>query len=93
MDTLQNMMKIFLASVLSLGTTVSLLAEETVIDKIFENALHSDVAYEHLRILCETTEGRLSGTPEAAAAVEFTRQIMEGMDLDSVYLQEVMVPT
>ncbi len=92
MDTLQNIMKIFFALVLSVVMTVSLLAEETVIDKIFENALHSHVAYENLRILCKTTEGRLAGTPEAAAAVEFTRQIMEGMDLDSVYLQEVMVP-
>jgi len=42
--------------------------------------------------LCETTEGRISGSPAAAAAVEFTRQIMENMDLDSVYLQEMMVP-
>ncbi len=92
MNILQNMMKIFFALVLSVGMTASLLAEEKVTDKIFENALHSDVAYENLRILCEATEGRLAGTPEAAAAVEFTRQIMEGMDLDSVYLQEVMVP-
>ncbi len=67
-------------------------SHDNVIRAIFENALNSDVAYENLRILCETTEGRISGTPEAAAAVEFTRQIMAGMDLDSVYLQEVMVP-
>lgn len=70
----------------------SLFASEEVISEIFENALHSHEAYENLRILCEKTEGRLAGTPEAAAAVEFTRQIMEGMELDSVYLQEVMVP-
>ncbi len=67
-------------------------AQQDLVDRIFSNALASDVAYENLRILCETTEGRISGTPEAAAAVEFTRQIMAGMDLDSVYLQEVMVP-
>ena len=65
---------------------------EQVVGEIFENALNSDVAYENLRILCETTEGRIAGTPEAAAAVEFTRQIMDHMGLDSVYLQEVMVP-
>ncbi len=67
-------------------------SNEKVVRHIFENALHSDVAYKNLHILCETTEGRIAGTPEAAAAVEFTRQIMAGMDLDSVYLQEVMVP-
>ncbi|MDR4987745.1 MAG: M20/M25/M40 family metallo-hydrolase [Bacteroidales bacterium] len=67
-------------------------SHDEVVDRIFMNALDSYVAYEHLRILCETTEGRISGTPEAAAAVEFTYQIMAAMDLDSVYLQEVMVP-
>ncbi len=86
------MTKMFLSLVLSLLMMPSLIAKEEVIREIFANALHSHVAYENLRILCETTEGRLSGTPEAAAAVEFTRQVMAGMDLDSVYLQEVMVP-
>jgi len=72
---------------------VSLLqAQQQTVEAIFSNAMRSDVAYENLRVLCETTEGRISGTPEAAAAVEFTRQIMLEMDLDSVYLQEVMVP-
>ncbi len=67
-------------------------SQEETVSAIFENALNSKVAYENLRILCETTEGRISGSPAAAAAVEFTRQIMENMDIDSVYLQEMMVP-
>lgn len=67
-------------------------AQEEVISAIFSNALNSDVAYENLRVLCETTEGRISGTPAAAAAVEFTYRIMADMELDSVYLQPVMVP-
>lgn len=66
--------------------------QEKVIQALFEEALSSDIAYENLRVLTQKTAGRISGTPEAAAAVELTRQIMEGMDLDSVYLQEVMVP-
>ena len=65
--------------------------EETVSD-IFTNALNSHVAYENLRVLCETTEGRIAGSPAAAAAVEYTRQIMENMELDTVYLQEMTVP-
>lgn len=85
------MTRVSLLLVFSLMMSPSLPAKEDVIRDIFQNALHSEVAYENLRILCETTEGRLAGTPEAAAAVEFTRQIMAGMDLDSVYLQEVMV--
>jgi carboxypeptidase Q len=69
-----------------------LFAQEQTIEAIFSNALNSYVAYENLRVLCETTEGRIAGTPAAAAAVEFTKQIMDQMDLDSVYLQELMVP-
>jgi carboxypeptidase Q len=63
-----------------------------VVEAIFSNALTSHVAYENLRILCATTEGRIAGSPAAAAAVEFTRQIMDNMGLDSVYLQELTVP-
>ncbi len=80
---------LFSATIITLGTVN---AQEEVVSAIFSNALNSDVAYENLRILCETTEGRISGSPAAAAAVEFTRQIMENMGLDSVYLQEMMVP-
>jgi carboxypeptidase Q len=67
-------------------------AQHPTVDAIFKNALNSNVAYENLRVLCETTEGRISGTPAAAAAVEFTRQIMDQMGLDTVYLQEMTVP-
>jgi carboxypeptidase Q len=67
-------------------------SQEKVLEAIFSEALTSRIAYENLRILCETTEGRISGSPAAAAAVEFTRQIMENMDLDTVYLQEMTVP-
>ncbi len=85
------MPKYFIALLFAL-TSLHVYGQQKVIDAIFSNALASEVAYENLRILCETTEGRISGTPEAAAAVEFTRQIMASMDLDSVYLQEVWVP-
>ena len=67
-------------------------AQEETVGAIFSNALNSETAFENLRILCETTEGRIAGSPAAAAAVEFTRQIMEDMDLDTVYLQEMKVP-
>ena len=65
--------------------------DSLLLRKIFDEALSSDIAYENLRWLCKNTEGRIAGTPEAAAAVEFTRQVMLEMDLDTVYLQELMV--
>lgn len=80
---------LFMVMIMAKGIALS---HEDVIEAIFENALNSDVAYENLRVLCETTEGRISGSPAAAAAVEFTRQIMENMDLDSVWLQPMLVP-
>jgi hypothetical protein len=65
--------------------------DSLIISHIFREALTSREAYENLRYLCKECKGRIAGTPEAAKAVEFTRQVMLDMDLDSVYLQELMV--
>jgi hypothetical protein len=65
--------------------------DSIVIRRIFDEALTSREAYENLRWLCKNTKGRIAGTPAAAAAVEFTRQVMLDMDLDTVYLQELKV--
>jgi len=66
-------------------------AEADLIRKVFNEALTSYEAYHHLEWLCKNTAGRICGRPEAAEAVEFTRQVMAGMKLDSVWLQPVMV--
>jgi carboxypeptidase Q len=86
---MQKLLIIFTVAALGLQTSFS---QQSTIDSIFINALNSSVAYENLRVLCETTEGRIAGSPAAAAAVEYTRQIMQQMNLDSVYLQEMTVP-
>ena len=65
--------------------------DSLMVSKIFKEALTSREAYENLRYLCKECEGRIAGTPEAAKAVEYTRQVMLDMDLDSVYLQKLMV--
>jgi carboxypeptidase Q len=61
------------------------------IRKIFNEALISYEAYDQLEWLCKNTAGRICGRPETAAAVEYTRQVMSGMGLDSVWLQPLMV--
>lgn len=66
--------------------------DSVTIKKIYDNALTSYESYENLRYLTKNIGARLSGSPQAAAAVEWSRQVMEKMDLDTVYLQEVMVP-
>lgn len=66
-------------------------AEADLIRKVFHEALTSYEAYHNLEWLCKNTAGRICGRPEAAEAVEFTHQILLGMNLDSVWLQPVMV--
>jgi len=61
------------------------------VKQVFTEALGDYEAYENLRYLCKNTAGRICGTQEAAAAVEFTYQTMRNMDFDTVYLQETIV--
>lgn len=73
----------------------SLLAQDKtdteVLRALYEEALSSREAYENLEWLCKNTKGRICGTPEAAAAVEFTYQTMLKMGLDKVWKQDCMV--
>jgi carboxypeptidase Q len=66
--------------------------DSAVINNLFQEALSSDIAYENLRYLCEHIGPRLCGSSQAAAAVEYTKQILEKMGLDTVCLQNVEVP-
>lgn len=78
---------------LLLFTPLFLVAQyEETIKKIYDEALTNGRVYEDLRVLCKDIGSRLSGSPEAAAAVEYTRQLMESYGFDTVYLQPVMVP-
>lgn len=67
-------------------------SQQAKVDSIFTEALSSDIAYENLRLLCETTEGRIAGSMASLKAVDLTQRMMEGMGLDSVYRQEILVP-
>lgn len=66
--------------------------DETVIKSIFDEALSKGESYEMLTQLCTRVGARLSGSPGAAAAVEWGRHTMDDLDFDSVWLQPVMVP-
>lgn len=65
---------------------------EAQLKKIYDTELSSGHTYENLRYLCKEIGNRLSGSPGAAAAVEWTKQLMENYGFDTVYLQPVMVP-
>lgn len=67
-------------------------SDSAVIKQFYDNALTSTKSYEDLRYLTKNIGARLSGSPQAAAAVEWGKQVMDRMGLDRVYVQEVMVP-
>lgn len=82
--------------ILLMGLTLPVLsqsqADQAMVKKIFDEALENGESYDMLRYLTKRIGGRLSGSPEAAAAVEWSRQQMETYGFDRVFLQEVMVP-
>jgi len=66
--------------------------EAEILKTFFDEALSDRTAYENLRILCKNHKGRITGSPETEAAVQFTFELMKNMELDSVFKQAVMVP-
>ena len=66
-------------------------SDSIIVKKIFDEALSSNVAYNNLNYLCTKIGGRICGSPQAAKAVDWSKQVMQGMGLDSVYLQELKV--
>ncbi|MFM8348061.1 MAG: M20/M25/M40 family metallo-hydrolase, partial [Bacteroidota bacterium] len=67
-------------------------ADEAAIRRIYDEALARGKSYELLEHLTTKVGARLSGSPGAAAAVEWSRQVMTELGFDSVWLQPVMVP-
>ena len=66
--------------------------DSVVIKKLFNEALSNSVAYKNLDELVTKIGGRLSGSPEAAKAVEWAKEKMKEAGADKVWLQEVWVP-
>lgn len=62
------------------------------IKTIYDEALARGASYEMLRELTTKAPARLSGSPNAAAAVEWSRNAMKQFGFDSVWLQPVLVP-
>lgn len=65
--------------------------DESAIKQIFDKALVDGKSYAWLHYLTTAVGARLSGSPGAAAGVEWSRHELESV-ADSVWLQPVMVP-
>jgi len=66
--------------------------DENTIRVLFDAALAKGESYQMLEHLTGRIGPRLSGSPGAAAAVEWARHVMQEYGFDSVWLQPVMVP-
>lgn len=66
--------------------------DSLMIRKIFTEALTRGKSYSNLDYLSNKIGARLSGSPAAAKAVEWTRLAMKEAGADTVFLQECMVP-
>lgn len=91
---LQTMKNIAIVA-LFLFFSISTLAQNedaAVVRKIFDESLENGKAYEELKVLCKTIGNRLSGSPQAAAAVNWAVVAMKSFNADTVFKQDVMVP-
>src|ERR1700761_5309331 len=60
--------------------------------KISDEIMLHGTCYENLRVLCKTIGNRISGSPEAARAVQWGERTMKATGADNVYLQPADVP-
>ncbi|MDC1493054.1 M20/M25/M40 family metallo-hydrolase [Flavobacteriaceae bacterium] len=66
--------------------------DEVIISNIYENSLINGQSYSWLEHLSNNIGSRLSGSLGAEKAVEWTKEELEKLGLDKVWLQPVMVP-
>jgi len=66
--------------------------EEQVIKQIYDTTLTNSKCYSWLDYLSNTIGGRLSGSANAEKGVIYTKDQLDKLGLDRVFLQEVMVP-
>ncbi|SKC39109.1 M28 family peptidase [Ohtaekwangia koreensis] len=86
-------MRVFLVLLFGMGCipAFSQSADESAIRQIYSEELSRGRSYQMLEYLTTEIGARLSGSPSAAAAVEWGRHEMQNFS-DSVFLQPVMVP-
>ena len=78
--------------VLNFQTSYSQNTDSLIIRKIFDQALTKSQCYQTLTDLTTQIGGRLSGSPQAAQAVDFMKKVLDQNAFDSVWLQPCYVP-
>lgn len=83
--------KILLLGIFMLSLTAQA-QDSLLLRKIYDEALVNGQSYENLRFLCKQIGPRLSGSPQAQTAVDWSKSLMQKYGFDKVFLQECMVP-
>lgn len=84
--------RLFLSFLFFLFVSLAEAQDTLTIRNIYDFALKQGKCYSWLDFLSNRIGGRLSGSPEAAQAVNYVRMEMVKLNPDEVQLQEVMVP-
>jgi hypothetical protein len=79
-------------TLLPLLATAQNKTDSTFIKNISDNILVKGTAYENLRYLTKQIGGRLAGSSQFTKAVQWGKEIMQGMGADTVFLQECTMP-
>lgn len=75
-----------------LQAQVNFKEDSAFIKQIFNLALTKPECYSNLEHLCKDIGHRISGSPQAEKAVDYTYNVMQKTGFDSVFKQDVMVP-
>ncbi len=66
--------------------------DSVFIRNLFNTALTKADCYDNLGVLCKTIGNRISGSPQAEKAVDYTYKLFNSYAFDTVFKQDVMVP-
>ncbi|WP_164122204.1 MULTISPECIES: M20/M25/M40 family metallo-hydrolase [Sphingobacterium] len=66
--------------------------DSVMISRIYHQSFFKGEAYANLRYLTKDIGHRIAGSPQAAAAVQWSKKLMQELPFDKVYLQDVKVP-
>jgi carboxypeptidase Q len=66
--------------------------DSVMLDKIYHESFYNGKAYDNLRYLTKEIGHRIAGSPSADKAVEWSKELMQKMPFDHVYLQDGQLP-
>ncbi|MCI0706668.1 MAG: M20/M25/M40 family metallo-hydrolase [Ignavibacteriae bacterium] len=92
MKLVKRLLVLALLPALLFAQTSNLQPYDTLAVTIFKKTLADNWAYETLYDLTTNIGHRLSGSSQAASAVEWSKNVMEHIGADRVWLEPVMVP-